>query len=330
MFVHRIRFMMKIVYLILAHKNIHQLIRLVERINSEDSLTYIHIDRKAKHFPINDLKKQIHRYDNVCMTRRYGVNWGYAHIPVYRIIQYIHSRKVDFDYAILLSGQDYPLKSQRTIISILQKHYPHELLEYHPLPCDDLGVEECASRIEKWHFSVFNRVFTFPPSSPNIRWWKKIGIFAMSMLLNEKRKLPDNYEPHIGSAWWCLTRDAISYLSKFLASRQGKRFINFFYYTHIPDESFFQTLLLNSPIRDRIHADNLRYIRFKTGSSHPDILTKNDYYDLVSSDKLFARKFDTAVDEEVLDMLDQHIDNDESIHKNPQNLPDDKYHIQPP
>jgi hypothetical protein len=75
----------------------------------------------------------------------------------------------------------------------------------------------------------------------------------------------------------------------------------------IPDETFFQTVLMNSPYKNRISYDNLRYITWPPGSRHPMTLDRRDFDTFMDSNKLFARKFDTTVDADVLDMIDREI-----------------------
>jgi hypothetical protein len=76
----------------------------------------------------------------------------------------------------------------------------------------------------------------------------------------------------------------------------------------VPDESFFQTILINSRLADRIVNDDLRYIDWSEGRASPRILTSDDLDSLLASGDLFARKFDARVDERVLDMLDASIE----------------------
>ena len=76
----------------------------------------------------------------------------------------------------------------------------------------------------------------------------------------------------------------------------------------MPDEIFFQTILLNSPFQRMAVNDNLRYIEWPNpDSGSPVILCKGDFGKLISSPKLFARKFDVTVDADVLDLIDQEI-----------------------
>jgi hypothetical protein len=88
-------------------------------------------------------------------------------------------------------------------------------------------------------------------------------------------------------------------------SKQAE-FVRFFKYVDVPDELFFQTVIMNSPLCGSVVNDNLRYIDWKDpNAASPAILTTSDLESLTRSSKLFARKFDTTVDGDVLDLIDQ-------------------------
>jgi hypothetical protein len=55
-----------------------------------------------------------------------------------------------------------------------------------------------------------------------------------------KRRLPDGIVPHMGSQWWCLTRQT---LSAILEDPDRKSYDRYFSRVWIPDESYYQTLV---------------------------------------------------------------------------------------
>jgi hypothetical protein len=77
--------------------------------------------------------------------------------------------------------------------------------------------------------------------------------------------------------------------------------VRFFEHAYVPDEMFFQTLLLNSPLASTIVNDDLRLIKWPG----PAILTAADWNDILRSPDLFARKFDENVDASILDSIDR-------------------------
>ena len=75
----------------------------------------------------------------------------------------------------------------------------------------------------------------------------------------------------------------------------------------IPDELFFQTILVNSELRNRIVNDDLRYIRWSATGSGPEVLLVDDFDRLRHTESLFARKFDQGADGRILDLIEEHL-----------------------
>jgi hypothetical protein len=111
--------------------------------------------------------------------------------------------------------------------------------------------------------------------------------------------------PFGGSPYWALARPLVELVHAFVKVRPDV--LRFFEHVYIPDEVFFQTVLMNSEQASSIVDDNLRYIDWQARPA-PKILTTEDLPALVESRKLFARKFDVEVDAAVLDELDARLD----------------------
>lgn len=81
--------------------------------------------------------------------------------------------------------------------------------------------------------------FSFPFS------WKRHRFLfdrwvSMQRLVRRQRPIPDGVTPHLGSQWWCLTRQT---LSAILEDPRRRIYERFFRHVWIPDESYFQTLV---------------------------------------------------------------------------------------
>lgn len=81
-----------------------------------------------------------------------------------------------------------------------------------------------------------------------------------------------------------------------------RKFLKFCWGT---DEFVIATMIMNSPFKDQVVNDNLRYIDWSEGNANPKILGLEDFDPILSSNMLFARKFDEHHDREILDKLDQ-------------------------
>ena len=71
----------------------------------------------------------------------------------------------------------------------------------------------------------------------------------------------------------------------------------------IPDECFFQTLLMNSPLASTVTTRTLTHVDWR--APWPGILTMADLPRLRNSECLLARKFDPQIDRVILDELDR-------------------------
>jgi hypothetical protein len=286
---------MELAYIISAYQYPEQLIRLVHRLNADATSFFVHVDKKTDERIYRDMVDGLGGLRNVRFVRRHRCEWGgYGHVAAtLEGIAEIVRTGTRFDYALLLTGQDYPIKSNEQIAGFLQTHKDKLFLEYFPLPADvwaNRGIAGGMDRIEAWHWRIGKRHVRFPPGHR----------------LPIKRRFPKAFRPFGGSSYWCLPRECIRYIYE-LTSRD-RTFTRFFRYVDVPDEIVFQTIVLNSPFREMAVNDNLRYIDWKDADAgSPAILRKSDFGKLMSSPKLFARKFDIRVDAEVLNLIDQKI-----------------------
>ncbi len=118
--------------------------------------------------------------------------------------------------------------------------------------------------------------------------------------------------PYAGSQWWALSREAILHILDFVATK--RRFVDFYKRSLIPDEMFFQTILGNSPFKERV-ARNITYADWSGSfSRNPRAITDKHIDQFADPDFhlddvegkgpcFFARKF-TVDDGPLLDRLD--------------------------
>ena len=151
---------------------------------------------------------------------------------------------------------------------------------------------EAIARIRDYHFPDSD----FPG--------KYLVLKAINAVL-PKRKVPLGLVPVGKSQWFTITPVCASYIIEYL--QQHPAVVRFFKHSWAPDEMIFQTILYNSPYKDAMMNDNLVYTDWSAGGASPKVLTMDDAGKLISSGKLFARKFNRLADSEILDYLDKHI-----------------------
>src|SRR5262245_43589610 len=287
---------MHLAYIISAYKYPLQLLRLIQRLSTSSSSFFVHVDKKTDQRIFDDIVAGLRQHANVHFIRRHQCEWGgFGHVAAtLKGIAEISKTGTSVDYVILLTGQDYPIKSNDHIYRFFEENNGKLFLEFFSLPTNhwrNRGFVGGMERIEAWHLRVFNLHFYFPPGRT----------FPI------KRHFPKGFRPFGGSSYWCLSTQCIEYIHD--VTTQNRAFVDFFKYVDVPDEIFFQTIILNSRFNEMVVNDNLRYIEWEDDlhAGSPAILRKSDFAKLASSSKLFARKFDMSLDGEVLDLIDEEI-----------------------
>ncbi|MEO6916919.1 MAG: beta-1,6-N-acetylglucosaminyltransferase [Chitinophagaceae bacterium] len=285
-------------YLILAHKYPEQLSRLVEALDDELSYFFIHIDKSS------DIKQFGHfdKYrDRIQFLTREKADWAsYGLVQaILHGLQAAHDSPHQFRQVILLSGQDYPIKSNDYITRFAEQYCDKIFLEYHRLPDHD-----------KWqpHGGLYrvNKYFM------GFKAWQKLCSKSLNFLSGKlsflQRKMYGGMQPYAGSMWWIFSMPAVTYILDFIKVHPG--YIAFHKYTFAVDEVFFHTILLNATdpeMARNIVNSNKRFIRWKDHkSSHPEFLSEEYFTELEHSDALFARKFEPAKGSQVLDLIDHY------------------------
>jgi hypothetical protein len=282
---------MKLAYIISAYKNPEQLVRLVHALDDGSTSFWVHVDKRTDDCLFHQMVCGLGDNSRVRFLPRHRCSWGgFGHVAAtLEGINAIERSGADVDSVILTTGQDYPIKANDQINAFLVDHAGAAFLEHFPLPHADWqngGLD----RIRAWHFRVMRRHVRIPPSAAS-----PIG-----------RRFPAGFTPFGGSSYWCLPRECVRYIQQMTQKNQA--LVRFFKYVDVPDEIFFQTVLLNSPYRELIVNDNLRHIDWKDpNAGSPAVLTTADFPTLAASPKLFARKFDVRVDAEILDMIDERL-----------------------
>jgi hypothetical protein len=96
--------------------------------------------------------------------------------------------------------------------------------------------------------------------------------------------VPDGIVPHLGSQWWCLTRET---LARILSDPDGPRDVRFFRRVWIPDESYFQTVVRRHA--RQIESRSLTLARFDF-EGRPHVFYDDHLELLEQSDRFMARK----------------------------------------
>ncbi|MEZ5740569.1 MAG: hypothetical protein R3E68_14690 [Burkholderiaceae bacterium] len=108
-----------------------------------------------------------------------------------------------------------------------------------------------------------------------------------------------------GSSYYTLTRALCADL---LASPELPAYRRFFRFSYTADEIFMPTFAMNSRWRDSVVNDNLRLIDFSEGTPRPRTWTSEHLTRVLESPAYFARKFDSRVDDRIIECLERRLD----------------------
>jgi Core-2/I-Branching enzyme len=300
---------MRIAYIISAYKSPDLLIRLVHRLHTSTSVFLIHVDKKTDDRQYREMVSGVNHLPNVVFLKRHNCHWGdFGHVrATLKGLAYLFQNEVHFDYLFLLTGQDYPIKSNAYIESFLSRANGKEFISYYRFP-NDWGGDGGLRRIEHWHFRFLQdwhrgifRKFVHLPLQVESNSIVKSGVYSLINMMFNKRTLPGNMIPFGGPGYWCITRACAEFVNDFVNVNQ--KFVNFFKYVDIPDENFFHTIILNSSFYRNVVNDDLRCIDISARRG-PRIWQEQDFEILSHSKALIARKFDTEVDSKILDLVD--------------------------
>ncbi|SKC69928.1 beta-1,6-N-acetylglucosaminyltransferase [Maledivibacter halophilus] len=281
---------MKISFLILGHKNPSQIVTFVNALDCESFKFFIHINKKSD-IGNNGVLEEIKNRKNVYfLDEREEVRWGGYSLVKATLLLLRKALEINQGgYISLHSGQDLPIKSKAQILDFLSNNRGKEFVEFWKIPKPGWEVDGGLRRINYyWLIDEFG----YDGASKILEEQKR---------LNHKRKFFHNMEPYGGSMWWTITRECGEYIIDYV--NQNKTFCDYYKYTLLPDEGFFQTIILNSHFKDKVINNNLRHIEWEAWQSHPNIFREYDYNKLISSDRLFARKFDIDVDNKIIEMI---------------------------
>jgi hypothetical protein len=291
-----------IAYFILVHRYPNQFKKLFTAIYDSKNHYLIHLDKKADADLYNKIEYFLEEYPNAHILKSQNVVWGgYSMVDVeLKGIKKLLTISKKWDYFVNLSGQDYPLKSQAAIQKFLNLNAGSSFIEVR-------------NQLEE-RPNTLNRIKNYFTES-------KTGFIGKPF----KREYLPKVTPYIGGQWKVLTRECCEFISR---SPEVAKFRKYYKNTLIPDEGFFQTVLMNTKFAGKIINDNKRAIIWI-----PDFRTKNqaknltaatttaliksgkiklrpktfmaaDMPYLLASDALFARKFDETMDTTVFDSLE--------------------------
>ena len=284
-------------YCIIAHTDPVLLHVMVAMLDHPLNDIYIHIDRRVDITPFLSVKT---RWSKVCfLPHRLAVEWGNTvQIDTEMLIFEYAFTHGPYSYYHMMSGQDLPLQSQDSIHRFMDEEHPHcEFVTVNDENEDYLRDLEYKTRY--YHFFVKSLSDTNHSLSHYWHYFLHGLAIKIQKLLGIRRTYPFELKKSLHFA--SITHEFLTYLLS-----QKAIIKKTFAHTLCCDEVFLQSILWNSPFRDRLftRADGgVGSMRKVVWINHKAYIWKKDDRDeLLSFPELFALKF-TSRDPELLLML---------------------------
>ncbi len=282
---------MKVAILIQCHKNPGQINRLLKVMEHRDVEFFLHIDLKSTMEKDIAKRKDVHILPK---RLRVKVAWGgYSQVEAtLHLLRYAKGYGI-YDFFWLISGQDFPLKPIEEALGFLEAHRQYNFVGLAKSSHYGIGHENNLDKrntvyVPSWMvkrrsipFILIKRLYIEITGGYN----RTFPIF--------RRKNETGLDFYFGSSWNCLNREAVSWILDYLSN-------------HKEYESFFQTLIMNSPFKER-RMDILTYIDWSEGKNSPKTLTTEDFHDMTESGFYLARKLDEGIDRELIGLLENYI-----------------------
>jgi len=294
---------MRIAYLILAHDNPQHVRRMIRALREEWTEFYIHVDRKAPRGLFDDLRTEPQTH---LIADRISACWGgYSLVQAaLNLMTAAFNDKEDTDRFVLLSGADYPIRSNREIRRFFENN-PAECIGRMKMPTPD-GRKPLAW-LETLYFEKARGNYM-----PVRVLLTQTNRFLARFYKRNYRPVLGDLVPYAGSQWWALSREAVSYILDFIPA--NRRLVRFYKRAHIPDEMFLPTILGNSPLSERI-TRSVTFADWSKGKSRNPGAISQEHIDRFADPEfelndiegrgpcLFARKF-SPNDGALLDQID--------------------------
>jgi hypothetical protein len=236
----------------------------------------VHIDAKVDDQAAAKMMSDLSGFASIRFSTRYPCEWG-----SWSIVQATQSASElmlaefpDVRHIYLASGSCLPLRPVEELRSYLDAHPRTDFIE-------SVNAADGGWAIGGFDLERFTLRFPFS-------WRTNRALFDGYVKLQRKlgirRKIPDGMIPHLGSQWWCLTRQT---LSAILQGADREAHDRYFRHVWIPDESYFQSLVRR--VSSNVESRSLTLSKFDF-QGRPHIFYDDHHELLRRSGAFLARK----------------------------------------
>lgn len=236
----------------------------------------IHVDRRVRRAAYDALVADLADVADIRFSARFACEWGtWGIVAGTQAAATVMLR--DFPqvrHVYLASGSCLPLRPVRELVQYLADRPRTDFIE-------SVTTADVGWTIGGLDYERFTLRFPFS-------WRRQRRLFdayvRLQRRLRFRRRIPAGLVPHLGSQWWCLTRQT---LSAILDNPERGEIDRYFRRVWIPDESYFQTLVRQ--VSTQVESRSLTLSKFDF-QGKPHIFYDDHLQLLRRSDCFVARK----------------------------------------
>ncbi len=222
---------MSVGFIMMCHTALFRAAQVARHLANAGCPVVIHVDSRVEREEYAGLVARVADLEDVSFSPRFACNWGTWSLvaATQGAAEQILHRHPHIRHVYLASGACLPLRPVEELIDYLAARPTTDFIE----SVTTADVTWTKGGLDTERFSLH-----FP-----FGWRSHRRLFDLTVRLQRRlrmhRRMPKGIVPHLGSQWWCLTRQT---LSAILQDPDRTLHDRFFRTVWIPDESYFQTL----------------------------------------------------------------------------------------
>lgn len=216
----------------LVHEALDRAEQVARHWSSHGCPVVIHVDKQVSGPDHKAFVKKLSKVPDIRFSKRHRCEWGTWSLVAasQSASELMLSEFADVRHVYLASGSCLPLRPVHELVQYLEDRPMTNFIE-------SVTTEDVPWTVGGLDSERFTLRFPFS--------WKRRRYFfdryvKLQRRLKLKRRIPDGVVPHLGSQWWCLTRQT---LSAILEDPDRPAYDRYFKRVWIPDESYYQTLV---------------------------------------------------------------------------------------
>ena len=223
---------MSVGFVMLCHTALERAAEVARHWAERDCPVVVHVDKRVTRPTYDKLVAALADLENIRFSDRFACDWGtWGIVAATQAASAVMLREFhEVRHVFLASGSCLPLRPLEELKAYLGTRPRVDFIE--SVTTEDVGWTIGGLNMERF-------TLRFPFSW---RQQRKLfdGYVRLQRQVGYKRQVPPGLVPHLGSQWWCLTRQT---LSAILENPERAEIDRYFRRVWIPDESYFQTLV---------------------------------------------------------------------------------------